>query len=100
MQAIETTAEGIRLLIQAQPRASRTELVGVHNGALKIRVAAAPVEDAANDALLRFLAAALRVPRADLTLHSGAKTRRKVILVRRLTATLAEQRLGLSETMP
>ena len=100
MEAIETTGEGIRLLIQAQPRASRTELVGVHNGALKIRVAAAPVEDAANDALLRFLAAALRVPRGDLSLHSGAKSRRKVILVRRLTAMMAEQRLGLSKAKP
>ena len=68
---IEATPTGVRLRVRVQPRASRTELVGLHGGALKVRLAAAPVEGAANDALLRFLAERLELPRSAVRLEAG-----------------------------
>ena len=53
---IEATPTGIRLRVRVQPRASRTELAGRYGDALKIRLAAPPVDGAANEALVRFLA--------------------------------------------
>ena len=55
---------GIRIRIHVQPRASRTEIAGRHGDALKVRLAAPPVDGAANDALLDFIADRLGVPRA------------------------------------
>ena len=53
---ISETKTGVRLAIQVQPRASRTELAGIHGDALRIRLAAPPVDGAANEELIRFLA--------------------------------------------
>jgi uncharacterized protein (TIGR00251 family) len=68
-----------RLLIDvhAQPGARRTEVAGVHGEALKIRVAAPPLEDRANEALAAFIAERLGVPRRDVALVSGGKSRAK-----------------------
>jgi uncharacterized protein YggU (UPF0235/DUF167 family) len=64
---------GIRLTIYVQPRASRTELDGRHGDALKIRLAAAPVDGAANEALVRFLADTLARPRRSRWRESGSR---------------------------
>lgn len=66
-----------RLRIAAQPGASRTEVVGEHDGCLKLRVAAPPVEGRANDELVRFLSQRLSVPKRAVRLVSGAGARRK-----------------------
>jgi len=68
-----------RLLIDvhAQPGAKRTEVAGTHAEALKIRVAAPPLEDRANEALIAFIAERLGVARRDVTLVSGARSRSK-----------------------
>jgi uncharacterized protein len=68
--------------IHAQPGARRTEVAGLHGEALKIRVAAPALEDRANDALVEFLAARFDVPRRDVTLVGGAKSREKRFEVR------------------
>ena len=65
------------LLIHVQPRASRTEVVGWHGGAIKIRVAAPPVDGAANAELVRFLAEALGLPRSAIRVASGSAARHK-----------------------
>ncbi len=75
-------AGGVRLRIRVQPRASRTEVAGPHGDELRIRLAAPPVDGAANDALLRFLAEVLRVPRAHVVLIAGGASRSKVVEVR------------------
>lgn len=67
-----------------QPRAARDGFAGVHDGCLKVRLTAPPVEGAANEALLRFLAEWLGVPRRDVVLVSGPGSRRKLIDVRGL----------------
>lgn len=100
MPPIVSTPSGIRLSIQVQPRASRTELAGRHGDALKIRVHAPPVDGAANEALVRFLAAALGVPRAAVHLAAGQGGRRKTVLVQGLTASQAARRLELEVPGP
>ena len=72
---------GVELQLQVQPRASRTEVVGPHGGALKIRLAAPPVDGEANDELVRFLAKTLAVPKRAVTIVHGTTGRKKVVRV-------------------
>ena len=74
-------AEGWLLAIHAQPGAKKSEVAGIHGDALKIRVAAPPVEGRANAALVAFLAKALGVPRNSVTVVKGKSSRRKTVLI-------------------
>jgi uncharacterized protein (TIGR00251 family) len=89
------TADGVRLEVLVQPNASRTELVGPHAGALRIRIAAPPAGGAANEALVRFLADRLQVRRSAVAISSGAFARRKVLLVAGIRPETAAERLSL-----
>lgn len=73
--------EGVSILVRVIPRAPRTEISGVRNGALLVRLAAPPVEDAANEALLDLFARLLRCPRRSVQLAAGARSRDKRIRV-------------------
>jgi hypothetical protein len=86
---------GVRLRVHVQPRASRTEVVGMHGDALKIRLAAPPVDGAANDELIRFLAEELEIPKSRASLVAGAASRAKTVLILGLSAALVRQRLEL-----
>ncbi|MGH8762680.1 MAG: DUF167 domain-containing protein [Nitrosospira sp.] len=68
----------LTLTLNIQPGAKRTEVAGLHGDALKIRLAAPPVEGAANAALREFLAEVFSVPLRQVTLKHGVKSRRKV----------------------
>jgi uncharacterized protein (TIGR00251 family) len=92
---IERTATGIRLRLHVQPRASRSELAGRHGDAIKVRLTAPPVDGAANEALLRFLALQLQVPRSALSLVAGGSGRSKVVAIESITPEDASHRLGL-----
>lgn len=70
------------LCVHAQPGARRTEIAGLHGDALKIRVAAPALEDRANAALIEFIADRLGVPRRNVALVSGAKSREKRLEIR------------------
>ncbi|SEP00808.1 DUF167 domain-containing protein [Nitrosovibrio sp. Nv6] len=70
------------LTLHIQSGAKRTEAVGLHGDALKIRLSAPPVEGAANAALLEFLAETFDVPQRQVTLRQGLKSRRKVVEIR------------------
>ncbi len=59
---VQETREGIILTVHIQPNASRTEVAGLYGAALKIRVAAPPVDGAANAEIIRFLARELSIP--------------------------------------
>lgn len=72
-------ANKLILTVHIQTGAKRTEVVGLHGTALKIKLAAAPIEGKANAALLKFLADKLEVPRSQVILKRGAKSRYKVI---------------------
>ena len=72
---------GVSILVRVIPRAPRTEISGLRNGGLLVRLAAPPVDDAANDALLDFLARVLKCPRRAVQLASGARSRDKRVRV-------------------
>ena len=73
--------DGVFLTLWVQPRSSRDEIVGVREGMLRVRLAASPVGGAANEALIRFLARRLGVPRTDVEIVKGHRSRRKRIKV-------------------
>ena len=79
-----------RVAVYIQPRAKRTEIAGRHGTDLKIRVAAPPVDQAANEALLAFVAEKLGVRQRDVRLIAGAASRRKVLEVEGITAEQIE----------
>jgi len=77
---------GVILEVLVQPRASRTRVVGVLDGRLKVQLAAPPVDGEANAALVGFLADALGVRRSDVTIERGDAGRRKTVRVSGVTA--------------
>jgi uncharacterized protein (TIGR00251 family) len=85
--------QGSLLSVVVAPRAGRSSIEQLADGTLRVRVAAPPVDGAANAALLRFLADTLDVPRTRLEIVSGASSRRKRIVFAGLTTTDLELRL-------
>jgi uncharacterized protein len=71
----------LRFLVRVQPRASHDAIVGEIEGALKIRLTAPPVDDRANEALRRFLAAELNIPISAVRIAGGERSRTKRIEV-------------------
>ena len=71
----------VRVSVHVQPRASRSEIIGQHGAALKVRLQAPPVDGAANEALVRLLADALGVPRGTVRVVAGATSRTKTVEV-------------------
>ncbi len=69
------------LVLYIQPGAKQTEVVGFYGDALKIKLAAAPVEGKANAALLQYLARCFDVPRNHVVLKHGEKSRRKTVTI-------------------
>jgi uncharacterized protein len=86
-------ARGSILSVVVVPRAARSSIEQLADGAIQVRVAAPPVDGAANAAVLRFLAGVLDVPRSRLELTGGASSRRKRITVSGLTPDELETRL-------
>ncbi|MBW1990255.1 MAG: YggU family protein [Deltaproteobacteria bacterium] len=72
---------GLLLRVVVQPRASKTQAAGLLDGALKVRLAAPPVEGAANKALAAFFSKALGVPKSNVSIVSGLSSRRKAIFI-------------------
>jgi uncharacterized protein (TIGR00251 family) len=69
----------VRLEVYVQPRASKTELAGMHGNVVKIRIAAPAVENAANRALIDFIAQRLGIAKRNVRLVAGGASRRKVL---------------------
>lgn len=90
---LRQTADGTQVTVRVTPRASRTRVDGVADGALRVRLAAPPVEGAANRALTEFLADLLRMPKRDVELVAGARGRQKTVLLRGLTPADVSERL-------
>jgi len=87
-------AGGVELVVHARPGAKRSAVAGLHGAALCVRLAARPVDGAANDELLRVLAEALGVSRQAVTLLAGARGRRKRVHVRGLDVATTVARLA------
>jgi uncharacterized protein (TIGR00251 family) len=84
----------VRIAVRVQPRASRTEVAGRHGDAVKIRVAAPPVEGAANKELIAFLAKRLGLSKSALEVVKGAQGRDKLIEIEGLTEKEVRERLA------
>ena len=74
--------------VRVVPRASRSEIVGEHDGALRVRIAAPPVEGAANEELVRTLARAFRVTRGAVEITAGHGSKSKQISIRSGVASI------------
>ncbi|MET0340766.1 MAG: DUF167 domain-containing protein [Polyangiales bacterium] len=72
---------GVLVDVHVVPRASRSKVVGVHDGCLKIALDAPPVDGAANEALVALLAKLLKRPRSAITLVRGHTSRRKTLAI-------------------
>ena len=81
----------VRFRVRLQPRASRNEIAGTHGGALRVRLHAPPVDGAANEALVAFLAERLAVPRRGVRIVTGATSRTKMIEVEGVTSSAVER---------
>ncbi|NOT46045.1 MAG: DUF167 domain-containing protein [Acidobacteria bacterium] len=95
------SAQGAVLTVRVTPRASRSEVLGARDGALRVRLTAPPVEGAANDALVSLLSECLGVARRTISVISGERGRTKRVLIAGvepswLAARLAE-RLGVAD---
>jgi len=84
----------VRFTVFVQPRASRAEIVGCHGSAIKIRLAAPPVDGAANDALVRFLADILDCSRANVRIVAGTSSRQKIVEIANIDRVNVERVLS------
>jgi hypothetical protein len=80
--------------VRVQPRASRDEIVGEYQDALKIRLTASPVDDRANEALCRLLATRLKVPLSAVRITSGAHSRTKRVELAGVTPAMIRALAG------
>ena len=88
------SAAGTSFAVRVVPRAGRTGVAGVRGDALLVRLAAAPVGGAANDALVAWLAAVFDRPKRDVTILSGHTSRDKRVAIAGLTDAQIAGRLG------
>lgn len=78
-----------RIEFHVQPRASKTQVAGLHDGRVRVRLAAPPVDDAANEALVAFVAQRLGVPKRQVQIVGGRTSRRRVLEIEGVTSERA-----------
>jgi len=81
----EGAGGSIVMQVRVQPRASKDEIAGVIEGALKVRLRAPAVEDRANDSLVEYLAELLKTPKSAVRILSGERSRTKCVEIRGVT---------------
>jgi uncharacterized protein (TIGR00251 family) len=84
----------VSFAVRVQPRASRDAIAGEYQGALKIRLTAPPVDDRANEALRKLLAARLKVPLSAVRIASGERSRTKRVEIRGVTFAMIRELAG------
>ncbi len=82
---IRATAEGLCVRLHVQPRAKHSEISGTHNGALKMKITAPPVDDAANRAVIEYFSSLFGIPKSNLRIISGLKSREKTLQIKGLS---------------
>ena len=90
---IRETAEGVELDLRVIPRAKKTEMAGLRGDALLVRLAAPPVEGAANEALIEFLVRELHLPRRAIRIVSGEHARLKRVAIAGISAAAVTRAL-------
>ena len=84
----------VTIKVRVQPRAPRTEIAGEHAGAIKLRIAAPPVDGKANEECRRYLARLLKVSATSVEIISGSSSRDKVIRIHNISARRVLEALG------
>ena len=84
----------VLLHVKAQPRASRNEIGELLGSELKVKIAAPPVDSAANEMLVKFLAEVLDCPKNKVQLVKGASTRHKTVAIHGMTLAAVDEKLG------
>jgi hypothetical protein len=91
---ITPRTDGVSFALRVQPRASKSAVTGELDGALKISLAAPPVEGEANEELIRFLAKVFAVSRSQITLISGQRSKNKIVRVSGVSIEVCEKILA------
>jgi uncharacterized protein (TIGR00251 family) len=91
---IKEFKNGLTFQVQVVPRASRAEIAGIQEGALKIKITALPVDGAANEACLKLLAKALKLKKSQMEILAGAKSRKKIVLVKDISKKDLEEKIN------
>jgi len=94
-QVLRPSKQGILLSLHVVPRAARSEIVGIHGGALKVRVGAPPAKGQANAALVELIAERLGVSRHQVQIVSGETSRRKTLAIHGVSLQALQERLGV-----
>jgi uncharacterized protein (TIGR00251 family) len=95
---IAGTVPGVRIAVHIMPNAKKSEVIGLHDDALKIRLQALPIEGKANDALVRYIADRLDVPKTSVSITRGHSNKRKILEIRApLSVEAVEKALLLPE---
>ena len=93
---VRETPDGVSLDVKVIPRAGVTKVAGIREGRLLVRLAAAPVDGAANDALVAFLSEILKLPGRNIRVESGARSRNKQVRIAGTTVAQVSRVLSLS----
>ena len=95
MSYLSQLTDGCVLIrLHVQPKASKTRIVGLFDGCLKLAIQAPPVDGKANEEVIKFLAGLLAIPLRDITLKSGTQGRRKQVVLKGVTAEEVRRRLS------
>ena len=94
MLELKETGSAVTIKVRVQPRAPRTEIIGDHDGAIKMRLTAPPVNGKANEECRRFLAKLLGVSATSVEIISGESSRDKIIRVQNISARRVLEALG------
>ncbi len=95
--AIRDSPGGCTLPVRVHPGARHNAITGIHDGALKISLTTPPTDGRANQAFIAFLAGELHIPRAHISLLTGATSRSKTLRIAGLT--VAQLRAALSDIL-
>jgi len=90
----ESVVDAVILSLRIQPHASKNEIVTMENGGLKIKLTAPPVDNAANEALIRFLSDTLAVSKSRIEIISGHTSRDKIVRIFGITEVEAKRILN------
>jgi len=86
---------GLTFAVRVVPRAARSEFVGEQSGALRVRLAAPPVEGAANKELIKLLAKSFKLPNNAVQIISGSTSKNKIVRIQGGDATRLRQLISL-----
>lgn len=95
MEWMNETSKGLEVRVRAVPRASKNEVQGIYDGAVKIRLTTPPVDGKANQALIKFLSKTLKLSKSQIELLQGDTSRHKTLRISGISPAELQSRLKL-----